>query len=111
MVREPEEARMRLVLGLASPSGRVVKVVQASFKDRTEYRKALVERKRHMQEAYVAKVASKLSRHGLVVRSYPLTNTIVVEGAASQLAFALNDESVETAAFDDELTLIEPIKS
>ena len=64
-----------------------------------------------MQEACVAKVASKLSRHGLVVRSHPLTNTIVVEGAASQLAFALNDESVETAAFDDELTLIEPIKS
>ena len=56
-------------------------------------------------------MASKLSRHGLVVRSHPLTNTIVVEGAASQLAFALNDESVETAAFDDELTLIEPIKS
>ena len=108
--RDPKDVHRRLVLGLASPSRSAVKVGEASIKNRTEYRKALIERQRSLQTAYVHRVAAKLSEHGLVVQAHPLTNTIVVEGGANQLAFALRDKRVETAAFDDELTLIEPIK-
>ena len=99
------------MLGLASPSGGAVSVRPASFKDRTEYRKALVEHQRRAQQTYVDEVASKLCDLGLAVRAFPLANTIVVEGVARQLAFALTDNRIATAAFDEELTLIEPVKS
>ena len=109
LVREPKESRKRLVLGLTSPTSKVAELGNASFKDRTEYRKALVEHQRRTQQAYVDGLATKLCRHGLTVHAYPLTNTIVVEGGARQLAFALDDERVATAAFDEQLPLIEPI--
>ena len=110
LVREPEEARKRLVLGLASPSGTVLKVRPTSFKDRKQYRAALVEHQRHAQQTYVDEVASELTELGLAVRTFPLTNTIVVEGLAHLLAFALDHKRVATAALDEELTLIEPVK-
>ena len=111
LVREPEEARKRLILGLASPSGAAVKIRPASFKDRTEYRKALVEHQRRAQQTYVDEVVSELSDLGLVVRAFPLANTIVVEGVAGLLASALTDKRIVTAAFDEELRLIEPVKN
>ena len=80
LVREPDEARKRLVLGLAIPSGGAVSVRPASFKDRTEYRKALVEHQRRAQQTYVDEVASKLCDLGLAVRAFPLANSIVVGG-------------------------------
>lgn len=103
-------ANKRLVLGLASPSGIVVEVDQARFKNRTEYRKALVERQRRAQQKDVDKVVAKLVNQGLDVRTFPLVNTIVVQGSASLLAEALNDDRVATAVLDEELPLIKPVK-
>jgi len=39
-----------------------------------------------------------------------LATSIVVEGTAEQLMKALDDENVESATFDEEISLIKPVK-
>ena len=111
LVRRRGKAPIRLVLGLTTPSGEIVDVGRASFKCRAAYRKALLKRQRSIQKAYVEEVAKDMDRLGLRVRTLPLTKTIVVEGRASRLETALEDTRIESVAFDDDLTLIEPVKS
>ena len=107
--RHPE-IHARLVLGLASPPGDAGDIGRESFGSRTEYRKALIERQRKVRGGIVTGFAKELRDSGLDAVAYQLTNTIVVEGIASKLIDALRDKRVWTADFDDELTLIEPIK-
>ena len=106
----PKGTRTRLVLGLTPPPTVPGKFVPADFKTRKEYRQALINSQLDVQQSHVDIAVSNLSLQGLDVRAYPLANTIVVEGSASQLEHALDDEHVETASFDDEFKLIEPFR-
>lgn len=111
LLAEPKGVRRRLVLGLTTPSDIPGEVGPAKFKSRTEYRRALIDSQSGAQRAHVETVASNLSQYVVVVHAYALTNTVVVEGSASQLTRALNHACVETASFDEEITLIEPLKT
>jgi len=107
-------AHMKVVLNLrkaavddpATPAPR-----PEQFGSRVEYRKAAVAHQKAHSEAGIRNSLSRLQALGLETRPSPLSGTVVAEGTAEQLIRALDDDCVEAAAFDEEITLIRPVRS
>ena len=99
-----------MVLGLTPPPDVSVGVVPGRFRSRNEYRRALIDSQSGAKKKErVERVTCSLTERGLAVHAYPSANTVVVEGQVGDLDRAIDEDLVETASFDDELGLIEPV--
>ena len=80
------------------------------FSSRLEYRQALISRQSTIAASEVRAAEKRFRKIGLKTRVGTLTKTVVVEATVDLLEKALADESVESAAIDEELSLIRPVK-
>ena len=101
--------RGRLVLGLSPPPEASVEIAPGSFKTRSEYRQALIDCQSGAQKERLKGIVTRLVKRGLQVHAYPKANSLVVEGLVADLVRALDEDLVETASFDEDVGLIEPV--
>ena len=104
-------ARERLILTIKKAPKAASKVPEpVEFSSRLKYRKAMIEHVASEAKAVVRDSMSKLEEIGLSIKTGPLASSIIVEGTAEQLTRALQEDDVENASLDEEITLIKPVE-
>ena len=76
-----------------------------AFSSRTDYRQALIDYELKKGASLYSGTANRLRDIGLKVSEKPLVGSLIIEGKVSQLIEGLSDDAIESASFDDQLSL------
>ena len=83
---------------------------KGKFASRSEWRRVRIQRQNKLQKRFVEEVAEDMSKLGLKVHAFPLTNTISIQGSTDQIEAVLDDPRIQSIVVDRVLPLIEPVK-